>query len=294
MDKKNIGIIVDDSADLTKEIIEKYQIRVVTLNLHWPELENIAGENLFQKIRELEKRGNKSFAKTSQPSPKAFLDIFKEELKKAEKIICLTITSKHSGTYNSACQAKRFLGEQGNNVFVVDSENGIASFGLIALAAAKWVGKGVVAEEILKKLEDFIPQVKLAALLEDPSRLEASGRLSPTIANWIRKMQKLGIRPLIGLKEGKITAIGIKANAKDIPSALFDELENKTKKMRSEGKKIDVAIVHCDNEERAKRLEGMVKEKLKEAEIAFVNMVDDVLGSLLGADSVAVAWAPKE
>lgn len=288
--KKPIGVVVDEAADLPKDLIEKHQIGIVPLNVHWPEIEGIPGENIFQKIREIEKRGDKSFAKTSQPSPQAFIEIFKKQLEKFEKIICLTITSKHSGTYNSGCQAKRFLGKEGERIFMIDSLNGTCGLGLIVLKVANLIGKKYSLEEILKEIEKFLPQVKLAALLEDPKRLEASGRLSPTLANWIRRAQKIGVRPLIGVKNGKITAVGIKTRAKDIPTALFHELESKAKK----GKKFIAAITHCDNLERARKLKEMIEQNLKNVEVAFINLVDDVLGALLGPDAVALAWVPAE
>jgi DegV family protein with EDD domain len=290
--KKPIGIAVDEAADLPKELVEKHQIGIVPLNVHWPEIEGIPGENIFQKIRELEKRGDMSFAKTSQPSPQTFIEVFKARLEKFEKIICLTITSKHSGTYNSGCQAKRFLGEDSKRVFVVDSLNGTGGLGLIVLKVANLIEKGKKIEEILKHLKDFFPQVHVAALLEDPRRLEASGRISPTLANWIRKAQKIGVRPLIGVKDGKITAIGLKVGAKDIPTALFREIEAKTKDLRKKGKKIRAAITHGDNSERALKLKEMIEKNLENIEVAFVNLVDDVLGALLGPDAVALAWAP--
>ena len=292
--KKPIGIVSDCTCDLPEEIIKKYDIGIVFVTAFWPEIENIPGENIFQKIRELEKRGDKSFAKTSQPSPQAFIEVFKRQLEKFEKIICLTITSKHSGTYNSGCQAKRFMGEEGKNIFVIDSLNGTVSLGLIVLKAIELAESGKSLEEILKEITSFIPQVKLYALLEDPKRLEASGRISPTIANWMRRAQKIGIRPLIGLKDGKITAIGLKTGAKDIPMALFKELESKSNDVRKKGKKIKVAIAHGDNLERAQQLKELIEKNLEGAEVVFLNLVDDVLGTLLGQDAVGLAWAPVE
>jgi len=292
--KKPIGIVSDCTCDLPEEIIKKYDIGIVFVNAFWPEIENMPGENIFQKIRELEKRGDKSFAKTSQPSPQAFIEVFKRQLEKFEKIICLTITSKHSGTYNSGCQAKRFMGEEGKNVFVIDSLNGTASLGLIVLKAVELAENGKPLEEILKEMTTFIPQVKLYAFLEDPKRLEASGRISPIVANWMRRAQKIGIRPLIGLKDGKITAIGLKTGAKDIPTALFKELENKSNDIRKKGKKIKVAIAHGDNLERAQQLKEMIEKNLEGAEVVFLNLIDDVLGTLLGPDAVGLAWAPAE
>jgi len=292
--KQPIGIVSDSTCDLPEEMIKKYDVGIVFVNVFWPEIDNIQGENIFQKIRELEKTGDKSFAKTSQPSPQAFVEVFKRKLEKFEKIICLTITSKHSGTYNSGCQAKRFMGEEGKNVFVIDSLNGTASLGLIVLKAVKLAESGKPLEEILKEMENYTHQVHLYALLEDPKRLEYSGRISSFLANWIRRAQKIGLRPLIGVKEGKITAIGLKTGAKDMPGALFNELESKTKELRKKGKRIRVAISHCDNSERAQKLKEMIGKGLENSEIVFVSPVDDVLGSILGQDTLAVAWAAEE
>src|SRR4030042_4421861 len=87
---ERIGIITDEAADLPKEIIEKYKIAIVPVKLDWPELESLPGENTFQKMRELEKGGIKSFGKTSQPSPKDFLDKYKSQLADFDRIICVT------------------------------------------------------------------------------------------------------------------------------------------------------------------------------------------------------------
>jgi len=287
--KKPVGLVSDEACDLPKEIIAKYEIGIVPLNVAWPEIENIPGENMFQKIRELEKRGDKSFAKTSQPSPKAFVDVFNAQLEKFEKVICLTITSKHSGTYNSGCQAKRFMGEKGNSVFVIDSLNETGSLGLIVLKAEELIEQGKSVEEIIKEIEEYKHVVHLYAMLEDPKRLEASGRISPTVANWMRKAQGIGLRPLLGVKEGKIGPVGIKMGAKDIPSALFKELEGKAKKISKEGKKIKVVITHGDNPARAQKLKEMIENNLPNVEIIFVNIVDDVLGSILGPDALILS-----
>ncbi|OGZ18958.1 MAG: hypothetical protein A2175_01345 [Candidatus Nealsonbacteria bacterium RBG_13_42_11] len=293
-DKKPIGIVSDEGCDLPKEIITKYDIGIVPLNVSWPEIEAIPGENIFQKIRELEKKGDKSFAKTSQPSPKAFVDIFQTHLEKFEKIICLTITSKHSGTYNSGCQAKKFMGEKGNSIFVIDSLNGTASLGLVVIKAAELAESGQSVEEILKKIEDYTHHSHLYAFLDDPKRIEFSGRISPTVANWMRKAQKIGLRSMLEIKEGKIGPAGIKIGAKDIPTALFRELENKTKDLRKNGKKIRVTIAHGDNIERANKLKEMIEKNLENVEVVSVSLIDNVIGSILGQDSLALGWAPAE
>jgi len=290
-----IGLVVDEGADLPQEIIEKHQMAVVPVKMDWPDLENLPGENTFQKMREAGKRGIKSIGKTSQPSPKDFLDAFKKQLEKFEKILCIALTSKLSGTYNSANQAKNILGpEGGERIFIVDSLNASCGEGLSDLKAIDLIEQGKDIEEIVKELEKFIPQVRLYGMLEGPKWLEASGRISSTIANWFRRMQKIGVRPILGIKKGVIKAIGIKAGAKDIPTALFHQFEAKTKKLRNQNKKVRVVITHGDDLPGAQRLKEMIEKELKGVEVAFINLIDNVLGVLVGPDALILAWAPVE
>jgi len=286
-----IGLVVDEGADLPPEIIEKNQIATVPVKMDWPDVENLPGQNTFQKMREAEKREVKSFGKTSQPSPKDFLDAFKKQLERFDKIICITLTSKLSGTYNSACQAKNILGPEGERIFIIDSLNATCGEGLLVLKTIDLIERDKTTEEIVKELNDFVPQVRLIAMVEDPKWIEASGRVSHALANWVRRMQKIGFRPILGFKKGLIKAIGIKAGAKDIPTALFRDFEAKTKKLRGQRKKIRVAITHGDDLEGAQRLKKMIETELKGAEVAFINLIDNVLGVLVGPNALVLAWS---
>jgi len=287
---EKIGIVVEDATSLTQELIEKNKIAVVPVKLHWPELESMPGENTFQKMRELEKRGIKSFGKTSQPSMKDFLDAFNLQLSKFDKIICPTITSKHSGSYNSAVQARNFLEpEKQSRVFVIDSQNATCSQGLIVLKTIDLIQAGKSAEEIVKEIKEFLPKVHLYLMLEDPKWLEASGRINSLVANLLREMIKRGIRISITFKEGKLTPAGIKIGAKDIPTALFKQFESEIKKFKAEGKKIKGAISHGDWPEGAQRLKEMV-EKEKNVEVVFLNIIDNVIGSITGPNTLIFSW----
>jgi len=291
MSKEPISLIIDEGTDLPKEFIEKNQFEPVPFKVDWPDVLNLPGENLYQKIREAERRGIKSFSKTSQPSPKDFLEVFTKQLEKSEKIICITITSKLSGTYNSAIQAKNFLGENQNRVFVFDSLNVSAGEGFQVLKAIDLIKKGEkTAEEIIKELEKMRPKIYLRVIFKDPKWIEASGRISHILANWVRRMQKLGVRPLLGVKKGIVTMVGIKIGAKDIPITLFKELEEKTRKLRKEGKKIKAAIIHTDNPKGVQKLKEMIESNLKEVEIIFTSLVNPVVGSIVGPDALALGW----
>lgn len=288
-----VGLITDEAADLTKELIEKHQIEIVPLKMDWPDIENLPGENTFQKMREAERKGIKSFGKTSQPSPKDFLDVFQKQLEKFEKIICITITSKHSGTYNSACQARNLLDpEKQKRVFILDSLSGSCGQGLLILKAAELIaGEEKKIEEIFKEIESFRSKIILRGILKDPKWLEASGRISSVVANLVRKMEKINFRPILGIKNGVIKAVGIKRRAKDVPTALFNEFKEKTEKLVKERKKIKVAITHGDNLEMANDLKEMIENEFPATKIVFINLIDNVLGVLLGPDSLVLAWS---
>jgi len=287
---EKIGIVTEETTFLPQEIINKYQIVFVPVRLHWPEIENLPGENTFQKMREMEKRGIKSFGKTSQPSMKDFLDAYNLQLSRFDKVICPTLTSKHSGSYNSAVQARNFLEpEKQARVFVFDSQNASCGQSLITLKITDLIEGGKSAEEITREIKEFLPKVHFYLMLEDPKWLEASGRINPLVANLLREMIKRDIRISITFKGGKLTPSGIKIGARDIPNSLFKQFEAERKKFKAEGKKIRIAIFHGDWPEGVQRLREMV-EKEKNIEVVSLHIIDNVIGAITGPNTLILAW----
>lgn len=283
---QKIGIVVGETSSLPKEIIEKEGFLFVPYVVNWEEKERIPGENIFQKMRNAEKLKIQSWPKTSQPSPFVFKKVFEEGLKKFEKLICITLSSKLSGGFNSALQAREFLPEK-ERIFVLDSMNVTIGEGLIVLKVNELIREGKGIEEILKEFEKIRGETHLFGMVEHPKWLEAGGRISHTMAMVLEKMQNLGMRPLIGVKEGVVKPVALKMKAKDLVEALFKELEKETKKEEKE--RIKVAIGHGENLEAAQRLKTLIEEKLK-LQIAFLNLVDPVIGVHVGPGSLAVAW----
>jgi len=195
---QKVGLVIGETASLPKEIIEKYQMVVVPYIVDWEEGKDLPGENIFQKMREADKKGIKG-PKTSQPSPFTFQKVFKEELEKSEKIICITLSSGVSGGYNSALQGRKMLGaDEQKRIYIIDSLNATAGEGLLVLKAQELIEKGKTAEEIIKELKEFVPKIHLIGMIEDPKWLEANGRITPALAALLRQMQKIGMMPLLG------------------------------------------------------------------------------------------------
>jgi len=297
--KVSIGVITDELADLTQKVVERYQIEVIPYKIDWPEGRDLPGENIYQKMREAEKRGMKNLPKTSQASPKEFLEVFKKQLGPGpqdgrtrggfDKILCILVSSKLSGGYNSAIQAREMLPEkEKEKIYVLDSLLGSASQAILVLRAIELIQEQRKIYNIISKLKRTIPHIHLYGFFADPKWIEWGGRITPSQAIGIRCFQKFGIRTLIGVKNGKIEKIGLRFGIKDISEALFKEIEIKSKKIRRHGRKIRVVITHCDNLEAAEKL----KEKLKKikAEVSFINLVGPVVGVHIGPGTLMAAW----
>jgi len=242
-------------------------------------------------MRELESREIKSFGKTSQPSPKDFLAKYLYQIERFDKVLCITLTSRLSGSYNSAVLAKTLLApEEQGKVFIVDSLNASCGQALVVLKAIDLVSSWKGVEEIAKELEGFVPQVHAFVMFEDPKWLEASGRISHIVANVMRGMAKMGIRLLLTFKKGALVPAGLKTKARDTAGVLFRQLEKDTERVRKSGKGIRMAITHGDTPEEAQRLKEMAERELENIEVAFISIINDVVGSVTGPNTLSFAW----
>jgi DegV family protein with EDD domain len=288
---EKIGFVSDDTMDFPAEFVERYGIAVAPVKFTWPEIENLPGENTFQKMRELEKRGITSFGKTSQSSAKDFSDRFQEQLAKFEKLICFTLTSKLSGTYNSAMQARNYLSpEDQKRVFIMDSLSVSGGEALVILKAIELANGGKAAEEIVSALDAFVPRCHFSVIVENIKWLEKSGRVSHFAAAVVNGLAKAGIRPVLSMKNGVLAPSGLKTDAKDIPTALFRQFENDAKDLIKQGKKIKAVITHGDDEAGSQRLKEMIEKTFSNAEVVFINIINNVVGVVAGPNSITLSW----
>jgi len=103
-------------------------------------------------------------------------------------------------------------------------------------------------------------------------------------------MAKVGIRPVLAIKNGVLVPTGLKTGAKDISTGLFKQFEMDIKKLKMEGKKIKTVITHGDDLEGAERLKGMIEKEFKNIETAFVNILNNVVGAPAGPNAITLAW----
>jgi len=280
MEENNIGIVGDEAVDLPEEIIKDNDISLVRFKIELQDLEKFPG-NIYEKMRAADKQGTISFVKTSQPSINDFAKVFNEKLQKYKEIICFTISSKVSGTYNSAIQAQKFLSaELRERVHVFDTLNGSAGEGVTVLKAIEFLKKGLKAKEIIEKLNAEVKNIKLLGIYENGKWLEASGRI-PRFVN--KGAERMGIKPVFGFKDGKLAIVGIK-RVKEAAEVLFEEF----KKRIQPDKPIIVGITHADNEEQVNKLKELLSKI--NINVAFSSLVCIPIGGHIGPGTLVLAW----
>jgi DegV family protein with EDD domain len=288
----SIGIVTDDIASILPKILERYQIEIAKTKFDWPELEKIEGENIYQKIKKAYEMKIETRPRTSQAMPKDYFDAFQKQFQRFEKVLCLTLSSKISGCYNSAVQAKEMLNEkEKRRVFILDTLNGAAGQALFVLRAIELIQEQREIEEIVEELKKLIPKTQTYVIFADPKGIEFIGRITKSQANWIRRMKKLGIQPIMKIKNGILTKGGM-VFAKDEPEALFKKIKKESEKDRKSRKKIRVIINHADNLEGAKKLKSLLKEI--GAEVSFISEGPPIVCAVTGPGTLIAAWQPIE
>lgn len=281
---EKVAILVCNFASISDSIIDKYGIIPIVSKPFWPEEESLVGDNIFQKMRDALKKGIKSVPKTSQPSMGTFKKYFEEALKDNDELICITISSKISGTYNAALQTKKlFDQEKQNKIHIIDSNNIDAAESLLAIKAFEIIKKEDNIEKVIQIIDSYIPKTYFYGMTENPDQMEAGGRISHVLAVILTQMQKLGMRPILHMEDGVVKPANLKMNAKDISEALFKQFEDRNKESLSKGKTFRVAISHADNITGAERLKSLFENKYpSQVKIDFISMTGVFIGSHVG------------
>lgn len=212
---KKITIITDSASDITLRQLADWDVRLVSMPI-------LFGDDtiLDDKTREMSvfwnfmKEGG--ILKTSLPSPDVFAEAFAAEVKAGRAVVCITIGSALSGTYQSAVLARSMAG--GEDIYVIDSWSASSGEKLLVQEACRLRAQGLSAREIAERIEERKKDVRLFAGIDTLEYLVKGGRLS-SVAGQIGSM--INLKPIITLREqGKIEvakkSIGIKRAIHDV------------------------------------------------------------------------------
>lgn len=281
---EKIIVSCDSTADLSVEILKKYNISVSPLHVNlggndYKDGVDITPNDIFSFVKK-----NNTLPKTSACSVIEYMTLFEELLKNNDYIIHFTISSKCSSTYNNAVLAAN---EYNGRVKVIDSFHLSTGQGLLVLKACDLINEGKTLDEVIKIVEDLKNKIETSFVVDTVDYLYKGGRCS-AVSRIASKV--LAIHPAIIMKNG---SLGVKKNYR---GNLKKAIESYTKDLASEYSSYDdtrVFITHsCCSDEIVENTKKILEEKFHFKEI-LITTAGCVVTSHCGKGTLGVLFITK-
>ena len=275
MDK--IKIITDGSCDLSHEVLNKFNINVVPLGVSFGEEHYTAGVDIDNKEFYAKMKESKELPKTFCPSPENFC---KEYQCEEDKIIVIALSSKLSGTYNSASLARDlYLSEhKEKDIRVIDSMTGSIGAGLLLIKAAKMISEGKDIDEIVEAIENLKEKISFYGTLDTLENAIKGGRINPLAGKIIGA---LNFKAIVQIKDGVVKPIdkarGESNSIKKVANYITSSIEDTKDKI--------LCLMHANCPEKAHKLLSIIEKTHKFDEV-YISEVGPVMGTYTSEGAV--------
>ena len=273
-----VKVVTDSSADLPPPLIEELGITVVPLYVRFGEKTyrdrvDISEDEFYQRLQHDPVHPN-----TIQPTPNDFAEVYQKLSQEADGIVSIHISSKLSGTCNSALQGKELI-EKGCPIEVVDSQTLSMGLGLVNMVAAKAAKAGKGLPEVVEEVKQTIPNIHLVFLLDTLKYLLLGGRIGKAKALL---GSILNVKPMLALKDGEIMPAGqVRTRSKGI-GRLIDFAKSATDVQ-------GLAVVYNTTPDEAQALSERLGSVFSKDKIILAR-VGPMLGVHAGPGALAVAF----
>ena len=197
-----VKIISDSTCDLSRELLETYDIAVLPLHIHLGDGQYLDGVNITPDELYAWSDANNSTPKTSAASIAEVMDIYKKYLETYDEIVIFSISASMSSNYQTMKLAAQEM-ECEDRVFVIDSENLSTGIGLMAIEAALMAKTGKGAREIVATVEEMRPRVRASFVVDTLTYLHRGGRCGSVAALAGGVLQ---LHPKIVVENGRMDA----------------------------------------------------------------------------------------
>lgn len=212
----SLKIVTDSGSDITPEMAEKLGITLIPMKVFFAEKEyldkvTLSTEEFYEKLIESD-----TLPTTSQISPYEYEKCLKNVLGPNDEALVMTISSRLSGCYQSACLA---AGDFDGRVKVFDTLNVCVGEMLFVLEAVRMRNEGMSTDEIIESLTGDLKKVKLIAMLDTLEYLKKGGRINAAAAI---AGSLLGIKPVITIYDGEVAVLGKARGSKNSYNKLVE------------------------------------------------------------------------
>ena len=198
----SIKIVSDSTCDLSKDLIERYNISILPLHILLGEDEYNDGINITSDEIYAWSDANKTTPRTSAPSIEEAIELFRELTADGSEVISFSISSSMSASNNVMRLAAEEL-ELEDTIHIVDSANLSTGIGHLVIEAATMAANGMSAKDILAELESLKPRVRASFVVDTLTYLHRGGRCSGLAA---LAGGALKLHPRIDVVDGKMGA----------------------------------------------------------------------------------------
>jgi len=242
-------IIGDSCTDITEEMKQNGEVSLVPLTLSIEGEEFVDDETFDQKVFIEKMKASEDCPKSACPSPERYMQEFDEQ----EECYVITLSSRLSGSYNSAVVARDMYLEEHPDakIEIVDSRSASCGQALLAMKIKEFKENGLNFSEVKKKITEFRDNMETRFVLESLENLRKNGRLSKMTYTIINV---LNIRPIMRAEDGEIVKVD---QVRGHNKALMRMVEHIAQDAKAKLKET-LVISHCNNRERAE----MVKQEI--------------------------------
>ncbi len=277
---ENTAIVLDSVSDYPEAAARFPNMRFVPLYVRfgdetYRDYVDLGPKEFYEKLRTATE-----LPATSQPTPQDFLAAY-EDLAAYERIYVLNVSSKVSGTYQSASLAAAELG--GDKVRVIDTLTASLAIAMLSHAVQRRLGRGTTDEEIDALVERFYANCGVVFTVETLEYLQRGGRIgrAAALAGTL-----LNLRPILGITDGVVVAL---AKVRGRQKALA-EFQRRLEAATEDRPGLRVAVAHADADEWVGTLSKLVWEARPKAEIEFSASLGAVVGTHAGPGAVGFFW----
>ncbi len=277
---KPVAVVTDSTASLPADLVAQYNIHVVPLQVIWDGTTyrdgvDITPEAFYEKLGTA-----KTLPTSSQPPAQDFINVFQPLLDAGYDILTVVISSKLSGTFNSAQQAKDAL--KADNIAIVDSLSTGMETGFHALLAARAAAEGASLEECRSLAERAREHSGFLLMVPTLEFLHRGGRIGGA-SRWFGTM--LRIKPILEVRGGRVEPLEkVRTRGKAI-QRMADIVAERVGDMRP----LRLAAVHTGAEADARKVLAQLVERLEPDETLF-GMVSPVIGTHVGPNGVGLIY----
>jgi DegV family protein with EDD domain len=277
-----IAVVTDSTTYLPKDLVQKHNISIAPQVLIWGDQTYKDGVDIESSEFFTRLKTTKVMPTTSQVSVISFQEIFQDLINKDYEVLAVLVSSKLSGTNQSAMQAKDLLGAAGEKVHVVDSQSVAMALGFQALTVARAIENGANLKDAIQLAEKLHEYTGVFFAVNTLEFLHRGGRIGGA-QRFLGTM--LNMKPILAIQDGRVEGVErIRTRSK----ALDRVLEMVYEKARGKSP-IRIATLHANAAEEAKMLLEKATKELNPVESIFTE-VSPTVGTHAGPGTVGLAF----